>query len=157
MRRRRYGDSQRHVCGVVLLLLGLAGCAFHAPPPPPAPPAGTAHLYVVRMVTDGLDERIPIEIDQNVFVTLTPQTYIEVSLAPGLHTVTSFFGDYTVTMSVAVSHAQPSFVHLTSLDRGNNRRVGFERLEDAVGRAAVQQAIRVQGGLRRRISTGEHR
>jgi len=155
MRRRRYGDSQRHVCGVVLLLLGLAGCAFHAPPP--APPAGTAHLYIVRTVTDGLDDLIPLEIDQNVFVTLTPQTYIEISLEPGLHTVTSFFGDYTVTMSVAVPHAQPSFVHLTPLDRGNNRRVGFERLEDAVGRAAVQQAIRVQGSLRRRISTGEHR
>lgn len=155
MRRRRYGDSQRHVCGVVLLLLGLASCAFHAPPP--APPAGTAHLYVVRTVADGLDDLMPLEIDQNVFVTLTPQTYIEISLEPGLHTVTSFFGDYMVTMSVAVSHAQPSFVRLTPLDRGNNRRVGFERLEDAAGRAAVQQAIRVQGSLKRRSSTGEPR
>lgn len=154
MRRGRYGDSQRHVCGVVLLLLGLAGCAFHAPPP--APPAGTAHLYVVRTVTDGLDDLIPIEIDQNVLVTLTPQTYIEVSLAPGLHTVTSFFGDYTVTMSLAVSYDQPSFVHLTPLDRENNRRVGFERLEDAAGRAMVQQSTRVQGSLRRRNSTEEN-
>lgn len=137
----------RLMVGVVMVLFWMIGCASHVPlPPPPLPPA---HLYVVRTGADGLAEFIPIEIDRGVLVTLPPQTYVEIALAPGWHTVTSFLGAYQTTMYIHVASNQPAFVRLTPLGGVSTGRVGFELLEDAVGRTTVQQDLRVHGSLRR--------
>src|SRR5262245_13943442 len=96
------------VMGVVIMLFGVAGCMSHTPPPP-APPV-LATLYIVRTGGDGLSEFVPIAIDTGPLVSLTPQTYVGITVAPGLHRVTSFLGDYETTLLQMVSADQPTFV-----------------------------------------------
>src|SRR5437867_431062 len=113
MQQEQHGAPRWRMVGLALLLLGVVSCAARTPPP--APPASTANLYVVRTAADGLAEFIPIAIDTGLLVPLTPQTYVEVALAPGLHKVISFLGDYEVTLLLIISPDQPTFIRLTHL------------------------------------------